>query len=262
MMTNSRQLAGIVFILMSGLLTSLAQAAEMIPARIGEHDKSLAKQIDFPNVPGDYTLFVRCEAKVLPAGNIEEIACYNNKDVDDAFFRAIQMAANNATVEPATVEGENVSLLMLFTVIFRQQEDNRVIAVVPNHGTNAQELGISYIAPQRYGRSIQYTPRTELGLLWIDAKMSSTGELTDVQYIKTQWSNKEAERYAKSYVRDCKFIPGHQNNQPVAMRFVKPIYGYRGGFTWDTEDTRCRDSLVSCDETSRTTGKPRFVFED
>ena len=255
-------LAAFLLICSADLIAAQPNNLNMQPARIGEHEQSLANRIQFPDIPGDYTLFVRCEAKILPAGNIEDIACYDNKDVDDAFFRAISIAANSATVIPAEVNGDNVGVLMFFSVIFRQEAEQQVIGVVPNHGTNAQSVGISYIAPQRYGRSIQYTPRTELGLLWVDADMSANGTVSNVKYIKTEWSNREAERYAKSYMRDCHFIPGFVDSKPAAMRFVKPIYGYRGGFAWDKGDTRCRDSIISCDETSGTTGKPRYVFED
>ncbi len=232
------------------------------PAHIGEHETSIAKRINFPDVGGDFTKFVRCEAKVLKGGSIEEIGCYHDKDVDDAFYFAVHNAAQGASVMPAKVDGETVSLLMLLSVVFRQQGDERVVAVIPNHGTNAAELGMSYIAPQRYGRSNTYDPRTELGLLWIDAEMSSEGEPRNVQYLETDWTNKEDKRYAKSYVKDCTFIPGHINREPAAMRFVKPIFGYRNGFMWQKTDSKCGNSAVSCDEKSRTTGRPRFVFDD
>ena len=237
-------------------------AATMQPARIGEHENSLAKQINFPEVDGDFTVFVRCEAKILLAGNIEELGCYSNAKIDDAFYRAVKLAESNASVTPATVDGKNVSILMLFSVVFKQQDGTRMIAVIPNHGTNAQELGMSYIAPQRYGRSIQYNPRSDLGLLWIDAEMSAEGQPSEIKYLDTKWTNKEAKRYAKSYINDCTFIPGHLNGEATSMRFVKPIFGYRNGFMWDTESSRCRDSAISCDETSGATGRPRFVFDD
>lgn len=234
----------------------------MQPASIGEHEDSLAKRIKFPEVPGNYTRYVRCEAKVLPRGSIEQAGCYHDEKIDDLFYRAIAAGANGASVIPAEVDGERVSLLMLFSVIFRQQDGQQIIAVVPNHGTNAKELGISYIAPQRYGRNIQYDPRTEIGLLWIDAQMSVQGEASNIKYLETKFTNKEAERYAKSYINDCTFIPGHLDGVATQMRFVKPIFGYRNGFMWDRDLSKCRDSSLTCDELSQTTGRPRFVFDD
>jgi hypothetical protein len=244
------------------LIANQSWAVSMQPARIGEHENSLAKRIKFPDVEGDFTVFLRCEAKILPAGNVEELGCYSDEKIDEAFYRAVKLAESNASVTPATVDGKKVSILMLFTVVFKQQDDTRIIAVVPNHGTNAQELGMSYIAPQRYGRGMQYRPRSNLGLLWIDAEMSAAGEPSEIKYLDTKWTNKEAERYAKSYINDCTFIPGHLNGEPTSMRFVKPIFGYRNGFMWDIDNTRCRDSAISCDETSGTTGRARFVFDD
>ena len=244
------------------LIVTHSWAASMQPARIGEHEASLAKRIKFPEVEGNYTVFLRCEAKVLPAGKVEQTGCYSEPDIDPAFYRAVNIASTTASVTPATVGGENVNVLMLFSVIFRQQEGQRVIAVVPNHGTNAKEFGMSYISPQRYGRSVSYNPRTELGLLWIDADMSADGKAKDITYLKTEWTNKESERYAKSYINEGMFIPGHLNGAATTMRFVKPIFGYRNGFMWENDISRCGDSTVSCDEASNSTGKPRFVFDD
>ena len=244
------------------LSSTPALATTYEPARIGEHETSIAKRINFPDVGGNFTKFIRCEAKILKGGSIDEVGCYHDRYVDEAFYFAVDSAAQGASVIPAKVDGENVSLLMLFSVVFRQQEGERVIAVLPNHGTNAQELGMSYIAPQKYGRSNTYIPRTELGLLWIDAEMSSEGKPRKVQYLETDWSNREDKRYAKSYVKDCTFIPGHINGEPAAMRFVKPIFGFRNGFMWQRIGSKCGNSTLSCDEKSRTTGRPRFVFDD
>ncbi len=244
------------------LSPALGYAADYQPARIGEHDTSLAKRIRFPEVEGDFTLFMRCEAKVLPAGAIEELGCYDDEKVDDAFFHAVMLGANGATVTPAQVDGENVAVLMLLSIVFRQQGESRVTAVVPNHGTNAQELGMSYIAPQRYGRNYGYIPRGELGLLWVDTLMSEDGVAQKPQYLKTKFSNKETQRFAKHYITQNSFIPGFADGEPRAMRFVKPIFGYRNGFMWQSTHDRCGSSIVACDETSNATGKPRYVFDD
>lgn len=245
-----------------GLFSETALASEYQPARIGEHDASLAKRIKFPDIAGDFTLYLRCEAKVFPAGSIEEIGCYSDAGVDEAFFHAVTVASESATVVPATVDGEQVAILMLFSVVFRQEDAQRIIAVVPNHGTNAKSLGMSYIAPQRYKRSYEYTPRTELGLLWIDATLNEMGEPTDIKYLKTKFTNKETQRFAKHYITKNLFIPGFVDGEPRSMRFVKPIFGYKNGFMWQTNHDKCTSSLINCDETSRTTGKPRYVFDD
>lgn len=229
---------------------------------IGQHDTSLAKMIKFPEVPGDFTLFVRCEAKVMLRGGIKEIGCYDDKDVDTLFFRAVTTAAGNATVLPATVDGERVNVLMLFSVVFRQQDGARVIAVIPNHGTNAKDLGTSYIAPQRYGARTNYNPRAELGLLWVDTRMDDEGGPRKTQYLETDFSTKETERFAEKYMEESTFIPGFHNGEPTEMRFVKPIFGYRNGFLWLDDNSNCRDSLLACDERSNATGLPRYVFDD
>ena len=245
------------------LLAPLTVYADMSPARIGTHDTSLAKRISFPEgITGDVSLYLRCEAKVLPGGSIDEAGCYGDEDIDPLFYRAVNIGSNSATMTPATVEGINVPVLALFTVMFRQQGDQRAVAVVPNHGSNAKDLGLNYVAPQRYGRRNQYTPRTDLGLLWVDTTMSAEGEPSKIKYIETQWTNRETKRFAKSYIQNNTFIPGFFNGEPRAMRFIKPIFGYKNGFMIQPESNRCRDTLVVCDETSGTTGRPRYVFDD
>ena len=237
--------------------------ADFVPARIGSHDESLAKRISFPkDITGDISLYVRCEAKVLPAGTIDEVGCYGDENIDRNFYRAVNLGSQGATMTPASINGESVPVLALFTVLFRQQGDERVVAVIPNHGTNASEFGLNYVAPQRWGRRNQFIPRTDLGLLWVDSMMSKEGEVSQIKYIDTEWTNKETRRYAKSYVENNLFIPGFVNNEPVAMRFVKPIFGYKNGFMIHKESSFCYDSLIACDETSGTTGRPRFVFDD
>ena len=232
------------------------------PAQFGQHPESLAKMIKFPEVEGNFTTYVRCEAKIFPGGSIDEVGCYNDPKVDDVFFRAIHIGANGATVQPAKVGGEEVSVLTLFTVVFAQKDGQQMVATVPNHGTNVKALGMNYIAPQKYGRSNKYHPRTELGLLWLDATMSVSGEASNIKQIKTKRSNTETRRYAKRYLTDNTFIPGFYNGEPTEMRFVKPIFGYRNGFLWNADKTKCRDSRTTCDEQSNATGKPRFVFDD
>ena len=168
-------------IFVSTLLSMSAWA--MQPARIGDHATSLANTIQFPDVAGDYTRFVRCEAKIMPGGSIEELGCYADAETDPAFYRAVYLGARSATVVPAEVDGEKVSILMLLSVVFRQQGDQRVIAVVPNHGSNAKTLGMSYVAPQKYGRANQYYPRSELGLVWVDTTMSAEGKAQNTNVI-------------------------------------------------------------------------------
>ena len=237
-----------------------AMAAEYRSARIGSHDTSLAKQIRFPDTGGDVRLFVRCEARVGPTGAVVETGCYSDPKIDEDYYRAVSEGAQGATMEPAMVDGDTVTANVLYAVLFRSQDGQRSVAVVPNHGTNAQEFGLNYTAPQRYGAN-RHSPRSEVGLLWIDAQMGVNGKAQDITLIKTKWSTREASRYAKMYLKNNRFIPGTVQGEPQSMRFVRPVFGYRNGFMWDQDNSRCLDSSVQCDEVSRSGGS-RFVFDD
>ena len=92
--------------------------------------------------------------------------------------------------------------------------------------------------------------------------MTAAGNARDIKYLDTEWTNRETKRYARSYINDGLFIPGHLNGEPTTMRFVKPIFGHRNGFMWLKDDGKCGNSTLSCDEVSSTTGRPRFVFDD
>ena len=245
------------------LFISQSALANMQPALVGTHEQSLSNRIHFPDVAGDYTIFVRCEAKVQPAGNIEESGCYDDAKIDPKFFRAVRLGANSASFEPASVDGEPVAVLVLFSVIFRQQGSEQIIAVVPNHGTNAKDLGMQYTAPQKYGRKNIYLPRAELGLIWVDVKMSAEGQARDVSLLETKYTNRESKRYATSYINDNTFIPGFTKGEPTQMRFVKPIFSYRNGFMAASGDsTKCGKHSIDCEEKSRSSGKTRYVFDD
>lgn len=254
----SLTLAAVLFFFSAGAI-----ATSFTPARIGNHNESLAKTISFPDdVDGDVSVFLRCEAKVYPGGTIDEAGCYGDESTDPSFFRAVNLGSESASMTPATVNGEQVPVLALFTVMFKQQNGERLVAVIPNHGTNAKTLGLNYTAPQRFGRGNVYQPRTDLGLLWLDSIVSDQGKPGDIEYIDTEWTNRETERYAQSYINDNRFIPGFVNGAPTAMRFVKPIFGYKNGFMVHPIDSKCQFTEISCDESSGATGKPRFAFDD
>ncbi len=143
--------ANLVALVCALLVPLSVNALDVQPTRIGQHDKSLAKLIQFPDLPGEHKLFLRCEANVLPAGTIHEVGCYSDPNVDLEFYRAVSAAAADATMIPATVGGRAVPTNVLFAVMFRAEQDSKVVAVVPNHGSNAQAHGLQYTAPQRYG---------------------------------------------------------------------------------------------------------------
>ena len=252
---------GSLIALLLGAVTSQAAfAVSFQPARIGNQETSLANLIGFPDIPGDYTLYVRCEVRVGPAGGIFEIGCYSDPDVDSRFYRAFSLSAESATLLPASVDGENVSSLVMVTVVFRSRGGERVKAVIPNHGTNAKELGLNYIAPQRYGNN-RYEPRSEIGLVWADASIDVNGQVHALEFVETKWSNREAKRYGTEYMEGNRFMPGFVDGEPYAMRFVKPIFGFRNGFMWMDDDSKCRSSSINCEEYSRS-GRSRYVFDD
>ena len=243
------------------LTAAAAFSADVVPARIGSHDTSLGQLIEHPDVAGDHTLYLRCEAKVMLGGAVREAGCYDDGEVPDAFFEAVERAALRATFVPAEVDGERVNALVLFTVLFRSQDGQRVTAVIPNHGTNAKAFGVNYIAPQRYG-SNRFNPRADIGLLWVEAQMDETGKARDLKLVDTAWTTRETRRYARRYINGNDFIPGFVNGEPTAMRFIKPIFGYRNGFMRMRDDSKCRSSTIDCREVSSSSGENRYVFDD
>ena len=257
---RSRALRGLVAVVLC-LAAAAVQGAELTPARIGDHDTSIARLIEHPDVPGDHTLYLRCEAKVMLGGAVREAGCYDDADVPDAFFEAVERAALRATFVPAEANGERVNALVLFTVLFRSQDGHRVTAVIPNHGTNAKAFGVNYIAPQRYG-SNRFNPRADIGLLWADAQMDETGKPSGLKLVDTAWTTRETRRYARRYINGNDFIPGFVNGEPTAMRFLKPIFGYRNGFMRMRDDSKCRSSTIDCREVSSSSGENRYVFDD
>ena len=236
-------------------------AASFEPAQIGTHDFSLANRIKMPRVKGDFTVFVRCEAEVGASGKIRRNGCYDDADVDDKFFKAVELAANRARFVPARVDGEPVKVLALYSVVFRRQGDVDRVGVIPNHGTNAQDFGINYVAPQRYGtpskvRGIDYRDlsgagddpdglRTRTGLQWVEAEIDGRGRCRSATVIRTAQSSKGGMRMAKRVVDSGPYIPGFVNSQPVAMRYIEPFYDERGGFLW-YDKTKCRADAMTC----------------
>lgn len=236
-------------------------AASFQPAMIGDHDFSLAQRVKMPKVKGDFTVFVRCEAEVGATGNIRTNGCYNDADVSGKFFKAVELASNRARFVPASVEGERVNVVALYTVVFRQKDGSQHVAVIPNHGTNAQQFGINYVAPQRYGRPPKIRGldlrnydgggddkdglRTRTGLQWVEAQIDELGRCTEAEVIRTSRSSRGGSRMAKRVVDEGPFIPGFVNGQPQAMRYIEPFYGESDGFLW-FDKTKCRADNMGC----------------
>ena len=92
--------------------------------------------------------------------------------------------------------------------------------------------------------------------------MDETGQARDLNLVDTDWTTRETRRYARRYINDNDFIPGFVNGEPTAMRFLKPIFGYRNGFMWMRDASKCRSSTIDCREVSSSSGENRYVFDD
>ncbi len=125
-----------------------AYAEEFTPAKFAKGELTVTNMLRVPieRPPGRYDVSLTCQVIVETDGETTSPHC-----LADSRYRSFQWevvkAVSSTVMEPATVDGEAVRVLMNFMVGFRCREGCAAL-VINNHANHIKELGVGYTSPQ------------------------------------------------------------------------------------------------------------------
>lgn len=126
-----------------------SQPQSFRPAQFG--DNHLA-QLEF--APGDMpretdSVAVRCQGIVELDGTLSDYYCVtNNNYADREILAAVVGTIPEQTFVPASIDGENVRVVMNFALFIHCSSESCATVSARNHGYLLEDFGFDYIAPQ------------------------------------------------------------------------------------------------------------------
>jgi hypothetical protein len=212
-------------------------AAAYTPAKFGNAEETLSKQITLPTSFGEgvKTVAVYCQADVLSTGNINNVNCYENSPLV-SMQNVTESALKSATFTPATIDGKTVPVRMQMRVVYSLGGTQAPIVLLPNLGTLQAQYGTHYYAPQeRLDTNDWYANYTgkERGdgkLFFAEGKMTrvmanieANGKVETVSTIEAALRKKSDADSIESSLKKSKFIPGFVEDKPTAMHYIAVV---------------------------------------
>jgi hypothetical protein len=196
-------------------------------ARFGDGPSSLPHQLQVPDDLPNGNYLVRCEMVVRASGSTDNVACYPPPSgAPPRLVRAVAVAANAATYEPATVDGEAVPVFVLAMVMVRVTDGRAHVLAVQNHGQDAVRYGIDYMAPQRLDRFRWGPPdgNAPPAMMWMRFEIAADGAVTDSSVTPGRGTRQKDVEQVRRAMREMQFLPGRHRGEPVPMTYVEPAH--------------------------------------
>lgn len=109
-------------------------------------------KVRFPEIEGDISFRILCDADVARDGKILELICHTGDNFQARRFQAaVYKGVRPIRLVPASVNNEKKRVWMQFSVEFQRVGDQAEIAVFPNHGHDSQRYGRMYQAAGNSG---------------------------------------------------------------------------------------------------------------
>ncbi len=211
------------------------------PAEFGTGESSVASKFVIPSDLGDEPLVteVQCQAIINPDGSAAHAHCiayHGDEPLRDAILEAI----NAATFNPATIDGDAVTMLMNMMVVLQcGDEEECGVHWRLNHGRQDEQFSSDYSAPQPIIDSVQWYEKYPDKLAWIEsgqsywdvgeakftvsAQVDERGQPSDARVdFAGSWGYYHywARKTSKSLM-NVRFIPGRFQNEPTPMRLYE-----------------------------------------
>jgi len=169
-------------LLLTSLATSVAWAQVLTPAQFGDHELSVTNTLRVPidRPPGGYDVSVTCQVIVETDGTTTSPHCLVDERYRSFQWEVIR-AVTSAVMEPATIDGEPVRVLMSFTAGYRCLElcDSLLLS---NHAHYVQDYGFPYSSPQPVLPEGTWYEGYDEKLAWV-AGGSQAEDVGGIQYI-------------------------------------------------------------------------------
>ena len=135
-------------VLFAALITKTVWAQEFTSARFGYHGLAVTNTLGVPleRAPGGYDVSLTCQVIVEADGSTTSPHCLVDERYRSFHDETIR-AVSGAVMEPATIDGEPVRVLMNFMVGYRCLETCSIL-LLSNHARYVQDYGFFYSAPQ------------------------------------------------------------------------------------------------------------------
>ena len=224
-------------VILAAIAPIASYAAAYTPAKFGNAEETLSKQITLPASFGEgvKTVAVYCQADVMTTGNINAVTCYENSPLV-SMQKVTESALKSATFTPATIDGKTVPVRMQMRVVYSLGGTQAPIVLLPNLGTLQAQHGTHYYAPQeRLDTSDWYANYStkEHGdgkLFFAEGKMTrvmanieADGKVETVSTIEAALRKQADAASIESSLKKSKFIPGFVQDKPTAMHYIAVV---------------------------------------
>ena len=224
-------------LILAAIAPLASYAAAYTPAKFGNAEATLGKQVTLPASFGEgvKTVAVYCQADIMSTGNINNVNCYENSPMV-SMKNATESALKSATFEPATIDGKTVPVRMQMRVVYSLGGTQAPIVLLPNLGTLQAQYGTHYFAPQeRLDTSDWYANYTTKehgsGKLFfakgkttrVMANVEADGKVETVSTIEAAMRKKADAESIENSLKKSKFIPGFVENKPTAMHYIAVV---------------------------------------
>lgn len=224
-------------VMLAAIAPIASYAAAYTPAKFGNAEQTLSKQITLPASFGEgvKTVAVYCQADVMSSGNVNAVNCYESRAL--VSMRTVtESALKSATFTPATIDGKVVPVRMQMRVVYSLAGTQAPIVLLPNLGTLQAKHGTHYYAPQeRLDSSDWYAHYTtkERGdgkLFFAEGKMTrvmanieADGKVETVSTLEAALRKQADAASIESSLKKSKFIPGFVQDTPTAMHYIAVV---------------------------------------
>ncbi|OZY85661.1 hypothetical protein CBP51_00990 [Cellvibrio mixtus] len=224
-------------VMLAAIAPFASYAAAYTPAKFGNAEETLSKQVTLPTSFGEgvRTVAVYCQADIMTSGNINAVTCYENSPLV-SMQKVTESALKSATFTPATIDGNAVPVRMQLRVVYSLGGTQAPIVLLPNLGTLQAQYGTHYYAPQeRLDTSDWYANYTtkEHGdgkLFFAEGKMTrvmatieADGKVETVSTIEAALRKQADATSIENSLKKSKFIPGFVQDTPTAMHYIAVV---------------------------------------
>jgi hypothetical protein len=212
-------------------------ATEYSPAKFGDAESTLTKQITLPASFGEgvKTVSVYCQADVLTTGDLNNVNCYENSP-QVSMQASTETALKSTTFTPARIDGKSVPVRMQFRVVYSLSGTQSPIVLLPNLGTLQEQYGVNYYAPQeRLDKGdwyVQYSSKARgdakpffanSKVTKVMAKVEASGSVESVSTIEAAARKKNDADTIESALKRTHFIPGFVQDKATAMHYIAVV---------------------------------------
>lgn len=232
------QLAG-VFLALGMVCAAFSHAQTFIPANFGEETLDYLQQAVLPpELTADVPVAsVYCQADVGTDGLTRNLNCYEREGFT-ALRDHVEEALIGRAFTPASVNGEEIPVRMIFRVVYADIDGQPPVMMLPNLGHMQGDLGYHYVAPQeRLDDNNWYEGYRqndwsegqpffggESSLTRVMAHVSTEGKVTSVRRIEAHGRHKRDAAVVEKTLKQSQFIPGFVGSNPEPMRYFAVLH--------------------------------------